>query len=131
MTTTKIAIVAAEFNRELVDAMVVAARDEAGRASVEISREIRIPGCFEMPLLVSRLLARADLAAVVVLGHIERGETLHGEMMGHVVTRALVDVQLATGKPIGIGIIGPGATKEQAQERRDAHARAAVRAVVA
>ena len=52
---------------------------------------------------------------LVVLGYIERGETLHGEVMGHVVHTALVQLQLKYRKPVGIGIIGPGATAEQAQ----------------
>lgn len=128
---TRLALVAAEFNQELIDAMVAAARDEAGKLDVEIVREIRVPGCYELPLVTSSVLARRKIDAAIVLGYIERGETLHGEVMAHVVCRALVDLQLELGKPIGIGIIGPGATAEQAARRRDGHARAAVRAVVA
>ena len=56
--------------------------------------------------------------AVVVLGHIERGETLHGEVMGHVVQHALVQLQFKYRKPVGVGIIGPGATAEQADVRK-------------
>ncbi|MEO8705634.1 MAG: 6,7-dimethyl-8-ribityllumazine synthase [Kofleriaceae bacterium] len=127
----KLALVAAEFNHDLIEAMIAAARDEASKLPVEIVREVRVPGCYEVPLVVASLLARGKIEAAVVLGYIERGETQHGEVMGHVVHRALVDMQLATGKPVGIGIIGPGATPEQAESRKDGYARAAVRAVVA
>ena len=69
---------------------------------------------------------RIDL--VVVLGYIEKGETLHGEVMGHVVQRALIDLQLKYRKPIGLGIIGPGATTEQAESRKTGYAEDASRA---
>jgi 6,7-dimethyl-8-ribityllumazine synthase len=46
------------------------------------------------------------------------------------VHRALLEASLETGKPVGLGIIGPGATKKQAEARKKACARAAVRAVV-
>jgi 6,7-dimethyl-8-ribityllumazine synthase len=127
----KFAIVVAEFNKPLVDAMVAAAREEAASLDIEITREIRVPGCYEVPLIVSSLLPRKKLDAVIVLGYIERGETLHGEVMGNVVHEALVDLEILHTKPIGIGIIGPGATPQQAETRKDGYARAAVRAALA
>jgi 6,7-dimethyl-8-ribityllumazine synthase len=127
----KFAIVVAEFNKPLVDAMVAAAREEATSLDIEIMREVRVPGCYETPLIVSQLLPRKKIDAVVVLGYIERGETLHGEVMGNVVHKALVDLEITHGKPIGLGIIGPGATAQQADSRKDGYARAAVRAALA
>jgi 6,7-dimethyl-8-ribityllumazine synthase len=123
-------ILAAEFNRPLVEAMVAGARDEAAGAGARIVCEVRVPGCYETVLVADRMLARRDVDAIVVLGYIERGETQHGEVMGHVVHRALVDLELVYGKPIGVGVIGPGATPEQAEVRKDGYARAAVRAAL-
>jgi 6,7-dimethyl-8-ribityllumazine synthase len=107
-----------------------AARDEAAALGATITRTISLPGCYETPLVADALLARSDIDAVVVLGFIERGETLHGEVMGHVVHRALVEAGLRAKKPVGLGIIGPGATLPQAKVRKEPSARAAVRAVV-
>jgi 6,7-dimethyl-8-ribityllumazine synthase len=127
----RLAVVAAEFNRPLVDAMVAGAVDEARKKGARVALEpVRVPGCYETPLVVARLLARRDVDAVVVLGYIERGETQHGEVMGHVVHAALVRLSLRRGKPVGLGIIGPGATPSQAEERKDPYARAAVRAAL-
>lgn len=131
MTTGRIAIVAAEFNRAIIDPMVAAARDEAGKLELAIDREIRVPGSFEIPLVVQTLLDKHKIDAVVALGYIEKGETLHGEVLGHVVYRQLGDLALEAGKPVGLGIIGPGATHAQAEVRKEPHARAAVRAVAA
>jgi 6,7-dimethyl-8-ribityllumazine synthase len=126
-----IAVVAAEFNRPLVDAMIASALDEAKeQGATVVSSPSRVPGCYETPLVVSKLIARKDVDAVVVLGYIERGETSHGEVMGHVVHAALVKLAVKHGKPVGIGIIGPGATQEQAEPRKDPYARAAVRAAL-
>jgi 6,7-dimethyl-8-ribityllumazine synthase len=129
--TFSIAILAAEFNKPLVDFMVDAAHKEAVVIGADVVRTVRVPGSYEMPLVADRLLAQPDVDAVVVLGYIERGETLHGEVMGHVVHAALVDRSLVHGKPVGIGIIGPGAVVAQAEKRKDDYARAAVRASIA
>lgn len=127
----RLAVVAAEFNRPLVEVMIASALDEAKKQGARVALEpIRVPGCYETPLVVSRVIARKDVDAVVVLGYIERGETQHGEVMGHVVHAALVKLAIRHGKPVGIGIIGPGATREQAEERKESYARAAVRAAL-
>jgi 6,7-dimethyl-8-ribityllumazine synthase len=122
------AIVAAEFNEEIASAMVRAATSAAHQAEFEV-RVVRVPGCYELPLAVAISLDDATIDAVVVLGYIEQGETLHGEVMGHVVHRALVDLSLAHRRPIGIGIIGPGATLAQANSRKESYAASAVQAV--
>jgi 6,7-dimethyl-8-ribityllumazine synthase len=126
-----IGVVAAEFNKPLVEAMIDAARDEARRHGAVIVEEARVPGCYEIPLAADVLLARPDVAAAVVLGYIERGETLHGEVMGQAVHATLLQIELARRKPIGIGIIGPGADAEQAEGRKASYAWAAVRAALA
>jgi 6,7-dimethyl-8-ribityllumazine synthase len=95
-----------------------------------VARTERVTGCYEVPLAAKRLIARQDVDALVVLGYIEKGETLHGVVMGHVVHSALMELSLAHDKPIGLGIIGPGATLAQAEERKDGYARAAVRAAL-
>lgn len=130
MPRVKLAIVAAEFNRAIVDAMIEIATAEAGSSSCEVDL-VRVSGAYEIPLPVSVLIAKPDVDAVVVLGFIERGETLHGEVMANVVHDALVRLSIEHRKPIGIGIIGPGATAAQAQSRKAGHALAAVRAVLA
>jgi 6,7-dimethyl-8-ribityllumazine synthase len=126
----RVAILAAEFNRPLVDAMVAAAADEAAKLGAKVVATVRVPGCYELPLQAQKLLARKDVDVLVALGYIERGETQHGEIMGHVVHKTLVELSLKHRKPAGLGIIGPGATPQQAEPRKDPYARAAVRAAL-
>jgi len=120
----------ADFNEKLVDAMLRSALDEAKAHGANVTVTARVPGSYETPLAGDALLRRSDVDALVVLGYIERGETLHGEVMGHVVHAALVGASLRHGKPVGFGFIGPGATARDAEKRKDEYARAAVRAVV-
>ena len=65
------------------------------------------------------------------LGIIEQGETDHGLVMGQSVTKAVIELQITHNKPIGLGIIGPGAEPEHIEPRLEPHARAAVGAVTA
>lgn len=125
----KLAIVAAEFNRSIVGPMIANAAREAEAAGWQVEI-VRVRGAYELPLPASALFARRDVDALVALAFIERGETQHGEVMGHVVHDALVRLSLEQGKPIGLAIIGPGATEEQAHARKDGYASAAVKAAL-
>lgn len=125
-----IGIIAGDFHQELAEAMIASAKAEAARLGVDVPVVIRVPGSYEAPLIAEALLARDSIDALVVLGYIERGETLHGEVMGHAVHQSLIQLQIQHKKPIGMGIIGPGATSEQAQVRKESYAAAALRAAV-
>lgn len=126
----KCAILAAEFARSIVDVMIDEATKEAAAGGAEVAKVVHVPGAYETPLLADALLTDPGIDFLVVLGFIERGETQHGEVMGHVVHAALIGLQLKHKKPLGIGIIGPGATTEQAEKRKVDYARAAVRAAL-
>ena len=96
----------------------------------ELTDVVWVPGSMEVPLALERLLLREDVDGAITLGIIERGETQHGLVMGQSVTRAIIDLQIKHDKPIGLGIIGPGAEPEHIEPRLEPHARAAVGAVV-
>ena len=95
----------------------------------ELMEPVWVPGAFEVPLATKRLLD-AGCVGVVTLGIIERGQTLHGQAMGDAVMAALIGLQLEYNRPIGLGIIGPGADPEHIEPRLVPHARAAIEAVV-
>jgi 6,7-dimethyl-8-ribityllumazine synthase len=126
----RIAIVAADFNERIVHPMIDKAIETLERHECEASLVLSVPGSFEIPLVLDAVLQRDDVDAAVVLGYIERGETLHGEVMGHVVYKSILDLQLTYGKPVGMGIIGPGAVLKQAKKRNIAYGEAAAEAAV-
>ncbi|MEX2054904.1 MAG: 6,7-dimethyl-8-ribityllumazine synthase [Candidatus Andersenbacteria bacterium] len=126
----RIAIIAADFHQDIAEVMIKAAEDTLKSEGARLLPTVRVPGAYEIPLQAELLLAKRKVDALVVVGFIERGETLHGEVMGHVVHANLIDIQRKYRKPIGIGLIGPGATVEQAHVRKEAAARGAAAAVV-
>jgi len=126
----RLAIIAADFNETIVKPMIDQAISTAVGLGCSIDIVISVPGAMEIPLVLDTVLQRKDVDAAVVLGYIEKGETLHGEVMGHVVFDAIIDLQLMYGKPIGLGIIGPGAVLKQAKKRNVTYAESAVEAAV-
>ncbi len=105
--STKIAIVASQYNGLYVDSMVRAAKLVLRRSGATV-RVVRVPGAYEIPLVASRLarLNRADDAAgirtfaVICLGVILRGETTHAAHIGEAVSRALMEIQLRYEVPV-------------------------------
>ena len=125
----KIAAVCGSFHKEEIQRMLEYAENEANFNGAEISKIIWVPGSMEKPLAVKRLLTQVSIDGAVVLGIIERGETAHGQTMGQAVIQSLINLQLETNKPVGIGILGPGILPEQIADRLTPYAQDAVRAV--
>ncbi len=120
----RLAIVASRFNAEVVDRMVDRALARAKELGLEVATVVRVPGAFEIPAAVQPLLRRGDIDGAVALGAVITGETKHDEVIMAAAAHALLDLGLRSGKPIGLGITGPGMTDEQAAARIDAAARA-------
>ena len=99
------AIVASRYNARYVDAMVHSAKAELLRAGAKV-QIVRVPGAYEIPVVTkrlaraSRLEPRAPLSAIICLGVILRGETVHAAHIGQAVSRALMQIQLAHEIPV-------------------------------
>jgi 6,7-dimethyl-8-ribityllumazine synthase len=93
------AIVASHYNSEYVDAMAAAAVAELDRAGAK-SKTVRVPGAYEVPLAAAQLARSRKYAAVICLGVILRGETVHAQQIADAVSRALMDIQLETEVPV-------------------------------
>jgi 6,7-dimethyl-8-ribityllumazine synthase len=95
------AIVASEYNARYVEAMLRAARAELKRAGVKGIQVIRVPGAYEIPVVAARLArGGAPIAAIICLGVILRGETVHAAHIGEAVSSALMQIQLQHGVPV-------------------------------
>jgi 6,7-dimethyl-8-ribityllumazine synthase len=116
----RFAIVVADFYEDLAAQLEDGARrglSDCGVAA-EAVQTIRVPGCFELPLAAQRVIAGADVDGVVALGVVIRGETPHFEYVAGECARGIMNVQLATGVPIGFGVLTTD-TRAQADERAD------------
>jgi 6,7-dimethyl-8-ribityllumazine synthase len=77
-----------------------------------------VPGCFELPVAARRLIRGGDYDGVVALGVVVRGATPHFDYVAGECARGIMDVQIATGVPIGFGVLTTD-TLAQAEERAD------------
>ncbi|MCA1813740.1 MAG: 6,7-dimethyl-8-ribityllumazine synthase [Halobacteriales archaeon] len=119
-----IGFVVAEFHRELAADMLARAQDRAKQARCKLGPVLRIAGTFDAPLPCEWLLEQDAVDAVVCIGAVVKGETMHDEVITHSTAQTLQALALEYDKPIGLAITGPGMTMEQAQERVDAGAHA-------
>ena len=117
MKAYKIGAVVAEFNYEITMLMLERAKSEAEFLGVKIVKEIKVPGCFEIPMATKKLLEDKDIDAVITLGAVITGETKHDEVVISQASRKIMDLGLEYGKPVGFGVTGPGMTELQAMDR--------------
>jgi len=75
-------------------------------------------------------LERNDIDGVAVIGAVIKGETKHDDLVINQAVRKLVDHSDSYNKPVTLGIIGPGATHEQAVERMEEYSSRAVESLV-
>ena len=125
----KLGMVVAEFNREITYLMEILAKEHAEFLGAEITEIIRVPGAFDVPLAVKKMLEKGNVDAVVTIGCIIEGETEHDEVVAQHAARKIMDLSIEYGKPVTLGISGPGMGRLAAQERVD-YAKRAVEAAV-
>jgi 6,7-dimethyl-8-ribityllumazine synthase len=103
----RVAIAAARFNARLVDALLaqVTARLRAAGVPEAGITVARVPGSNELPVAVQWMIDHDRPEAVVALGVIVRGDTIHYELIANAATAALQQVALASGVPVINGIV--------------------------
>jgi len=97
----RFAIVASKYNARFVDFMLRAAKDlltKAGAAEVKV---VRVPGAFEIPVVVEKLTAQhPQFSTIICLGVVIRGQTAHAQLISEAVTDALMQIQISQGIPV-------------------------------
>jgi len=115
---TRIGAVVSTFHRELTQAMLESARRELEAAGLrrEDFLVVEVPGSFELPLVARSLAVREDIAAVLCLGLVLKGETTHDQFIASAASLGIAQVALATDKPVLFGVLTCD-TLEQARAR--------------
>jgi len=129
MGKIKLGLVVSEFNREITYSMEILAKEHAEFLGAEVSEVLRVPGVFDIPLAVKKILKKENIDAVVAIGCVIEGETKHDEVVAQHAARKLVDLSLEFEKPVTLGISGPGVGTVGALERVE-YAKRAVEAAV-
>jgi 6,7-dimethyl-8-ribityllumazine synthase len=129
MDKIRLGMVVAEFNRDITYMMEILAKEHAEFLGAEITDVLRVPGTFDVPIAVKKILEKADVDAIVTIGCVIEGETEHDEVVAQHAARKIMDLSLEYGKPVTLGISGPGMGRIAATERVD-YAKRAVEAAV-
>jgi len=124
-----IAIVVAEFNEKVTSRMHQVAIEKANDLKLNIKYTSKVPGIFDMPLIIDKLLQKKDVDGVVTLGAVIKGQTKHDEIIAHSTARNIAKLSLKHQKPVSLGISGPGMSERQAYARVRSVSENAVNAV--
>lgn len=114
----RFAIVASRFNEAVVDNLVRGALDTLRRHGAEEKQLtlVRVPGAFDMPLVVRKLAQSRRYDAIVALGAVIRGQTSHFDYVAGECASGLARVAQETGVPVTLGVLTTE-TAEQAMDR--------------
>ena len=125
-----IAIVGSEFNDKVTSRMMDVAQEKAKLLKLNVKHTCKVPGAYDMPIIVNALLQKKDVDAVVTLGAIIKGQTKHDEVIANSTAKSLTELSLKYQKPVSLGISGPGMQERHAYARIRPVAERAVEAVV-
>lgn len=97
----RICIVASKYNETFTDALLNNAVSELSdlvpQARIDI---VRVPGAFEVPVMVAQLIDRASPDCVLALGLLIRGSTAHADLVAASVTNALQNIAVDRHVPV-------------------------------
>lgn len=106
-TGRRFGLVVARFNefitRRLAEGAIDAIVRHGGSADDIVG--VWVPGSFEVPIAAQKLAQSGRVDAVICIGCLIRGETIHFDLIAHEATRGIGQVSLATGVPVTLGII--------------------------
>jgi 6,7-dimethyl-8-ribityllumazine synthase len=119
----RFAVIASRFNEFVTAKLLSGAMDALVRHGVEEANVdvVWSPGCFEMPVIASRLAGSGKYAAVICLGAVVRGGTDHHHYIAAEAAKGIATAAMRTGVPCIFGVLTCD-TIEQAIERSGAKA---------
>lgn len=119
MKRYNLGFVVSEYNFDITSMMLERAKAHAEFLEANVAKVVMVPGVFDMPLAVKRLVQSKDIDGVVTIGCVIEGETDHDQIVIQNAARKITDLSVEFGKPIALGVSGPGMTRLQAQDRVD------------
>ena len=113
----KMALVVSRFNSFLTEQLVKGAEDAFVRmgGKTENLTLVRVPGAYEIPV-VAKKLAAAKLDAIIALGAVVQGATVHADLINQATAKAFSEISVETGVPVLNGVVS-AENLEQAVER--------------
>jgi 6,7-dimethyl-8-ribityllumazine synthase len=103
----KIGIIKSRFNHLITDRLLEGAMDCLLRHGVD-ENDVDIfvvPGSFEIPVVAKKIASSKKYHALIAIGAIIKGGTVHFEYLATEVTKGIAQVALETGIPVANGVI--------------------------
>jgi 6,7-dimethyl-8-ribityllumazine synthase len=101
----RVAVCTARFNDLVTTRLSEGCRDALKKYGVEAIDEIDVPGARELPVACKTLAQTGRYDAVIALGCVIRGETVHFDLVAHEASRGLGQAAVETGVPIIFGLL--------------------------
>jgi 6,7-dimethyl-8-ribityllumazine synthase len=114
----RFAIIVSRFNEEITGGLLAGAREALAEAGVEGDgvAVFEVPGAFEIPLAAKYAAESGQFAAVICLGCLIKGDTMHFEYIADATAHGIMRVGLETRVPVAFGVLTT-LTDEQAEQR--------------
>lgn len=103
----RVAIVVSRFNEVVTEGLLRGAEAclEQHGCAADRRTVARVPGAWEIPQTVSRLIARGGHDGVITLGALIRGETPHFDVLADAVAGSLAELSMRAEIPIIFGVL--------------------------
>jgi 6,7-dimethyl-8-ribityllumazine synthase len=117
-SSAQFALVVARWNSFVVEHLLEGAVDTLRRHGISDKQMtiFRVPGAFEIPLVVKKVADQKKFDAIIALGAVIRGGTPHFEYVAGECVKGLGQVSMSAGIPVSFGVLTVD-TIEQAIER--------------
>jgi 6,7-dimethyl-8-ribityllumazine synthase len=114
----RFAIVVARFNETVTEGLLKGALAALHGAEVapDDTTVVRVPGAYELPFAAQKLAQTRAFDAVIALGCLIKGDTMHFEYIADAAAHGLMRVSLTSEVPVAFGLLTT-LTDEQAEER--------------
>src|SRR3989338_2457740 len=122
----RLGIVVSDYNADITHLMGKIAEEHAEFLGAKAVKTIRVPGAFDMPLAVSTLINKKEIDGVVCLGAVVEGDTDHDQIVAQNAARKMADLSVEYGKPVALGISGPGMSRADGVKRIESYAKRSV-----
>ena len=103
----RFAIVVSRFNEEITSGLLAGARAAllaAGVSDADVTL-VQVPGAFELPAAALRLARTGEFDAIICLGCLIKGDTMHFEYIAEAASQGIMNVTVATGVPVAFGVL--------------------------
>lgn len=122
----KIGLVVSDFNADITHLMAKIAEEHIKFMGAKMEKVVRVPGAFDMPLAIKRLLEMKNVDGVVTLGAVIEGDTDHDSIVAQNAARKMADLAVQFDKPVALGVTGPKITHAGAVDRIEEYAKRSV-----